>query len=241
MRSLQRICEYCSHPSGGNESKCGHCGAPLRFVEEMVREIEGRSAAGPDSEPGVGGKLVSGLKKVVTGTEEVAADEGKKAIEKVFPAWQWKASAVGIALVVLVGVLIIRSCSLSAPPMAAFTPTGALPQSLQAAASCEPAPDGHGDVCTIPVGDPLLDGNITGGSGLKFTVRTDSSADTAATIDKWRAAGPAIVSEGTAFVAISRSVSVWYADSQSGLHLETGAFANRAGAQTFLLRSGLVR
>ncbi len=232
MNTLDRACEYCSHRNSAADARCGHCGAPLRVIDEAVHRI-GKVAE----------RELPAAEKVVRGLEEGAAASGeavKKVAGKVFPAWQWKAALGASAVMVLLVVLILRSCSLSMPSMGNLTPVDAVPE-LRAAATCQSSQTGGGEACTVAADDPLLAGGITGGRPLTFTIRTDSPEQAAASIGRWRSSGGAIVSESPAFVAISSSVTVWYADSQSGLHLETSAFANRAGAQTFLFRSGLVR
>lgn len=239
MYSPHQVCEYCSHRNSGVESLCSHCGAPLRAVGEVLDEV-GKAAAGVA--PVVAGveKLASGLGKAAEGTEKSAGDATAEK-NKVFPVRQWQAALVGIVALVVFAVLVIRSCSVDAPAIGDLTPVDTLPELMQAVATCHPAPNGRGDECVVAEDDPLLSGGITNGRALTFTVRTDPPDRTGDTIGRWRASGAVVVADGTVFVAISPSVAVWYADRHSGLHVETSSFANRAGAQTFLFRSGLVR
>jgi hypothetical protein len=239
VNSTHQTCEYCSHRNSGADSRCGHCGAPLKAVGDVLGEL-GRTAAG--IAPVIIGaeKLASGLEKAASGGEQAATD-AKKEEAKVFPAWQWKAALGGAVALVLLAVLVLRSCSTGAPAIGDLTPVDTLPELMRAVSTCQPASGGQGDSCVVSADDPLLSGGITGGRALTFTVRTDPPDRIGDTIGRWRTSGAAIVSDGTAFVAIGPAVTVWYADRHSGLHLETGSFANRAGAQTFLFRSGLVR
>ena len=204
--------------------------------------IEGLGKAAAGVAPVIVGaeRLVGGLEKAA-GDAEKSAEDTKKEASKSFPAWQWKAALAGIAAMVVLAVLILRSCSVDAPAIGDLTPVDTLPELMRAVSTCHEAPDGEADVCVVAADDPLLSGGITGGGALTFTVRHDPPDSIGATISRWRSSGGAIVSDGTAFVAIGPAVTVWYADRHSGLRLETSSFANRAGAQTFLFRSGLVR
>ncbi|NKY87255.1 hypothetical protein [Nocardia veterana] len=253
MRPVQRICEYCSHIGSGDESRCGHCGAPLRVLGELARDAGEIAAAASGVEPAGAGKLLTGLtaalggaEKLVAGAEKLAGDvhsaedATKQELKKVFPAWQWKAALGGIVVMILLAVLLLHSCSTNVPAIGELTPMDALPVLIRGAADCHPEPTGQGDTCVVAADDPLLSGAITGGRPLTLTMRTDAPDRIDDAIARWRSSGGVVVADGATFVEIGPAVTVWYADRNSGLHLETSSFANRAGAQTFLLRSGLV-
>ncbi|NKY59839.1 hypothetical protein [Nocardia flavorosea] len=92
----------------------------------------------------------------------------------------------------------------------------------------------------IAASDPLLSGGITGGGELLLRVQVVAPVELTQTVRKWRSTGGSVVSDGMVFASISASSSVLYADTDSGLRIDTGSFANKAAAQTFLSRSGLL-
>ncbi|WP_040834087.1 hypothetical protein [Nocardia brevicatena] len=157
---------------------------------------------------------------------------------------------VGLVLVLLV-FLMMRSCSISPPSMSGlggFEPPGAtdgavveLPGPLRSA-SCRPQGAGTGvERCVIAAGDPLLFGGIMGGRELTFQVQRVQPGQLTQTIQQWRSAGGTVVADGEVFAAINASSAVLFADTASGLRVDTGSFTDRAGAQTFLARSGLLQ
>lgn len=149
---------------------------------------------------------------------------------------------------------MVKSCALTAPqltgpaglagpggPVAAGDPVSALPGPLQSA-SCRPHAETDGvRSCVLDVGSPLLMGDITDGRPLAFQVQTAPSGVLAQAVAQWRSAGSSVVADGDVFAAISASSAVWFADTRSGLRIDTGAFADSAGARTFLVRSGLLQ
>ncbi|WP_328404139.1 hypothetical protein [Nocardia sp. NBC_00403] len=225
------ICQYCSHRNiGGALARCTHCGAPLRAAAHKV------AAA------------VESTAHVVEKTADKAVETAETAAKVVagYPRWQWRALGILIAVFVGVGVVVARSCSFSLPSMPLAPPpqagAGALPESMRSGSSCE-----HFDVaqqvdkCVIVAGSPLLAGGIAGSKELAFYAQSSSPQQLNDIIRRWRTAGGTVVADGQVFAAIGPSATVWYADTRSGLSIETGTFTGKAAAQTFLTRAGLTR
>ena len=174
-------------------------------------------------------------------------DPTEAGLRRRYPRWQWQLTGglLVAALLVLV-ILVIRSCSFAPGPLTAAPgfdgaagPTASLPDALRNA-SCRAQQDNAGGrSCVLAADSPLLRGGITGGRPLTFHVRTARPAPLARTIDQWRQASTTVLSDGAVFAALSASAALWYADTESGLRLDTGAFDSAAGARTFLSRSGL--
>ncbi|MEU6560563.1 hypothetical protein [Nocardia nova] len=197
-------------------------------------------------------KLAGEAGRVVTGSahaaEKAGVEAGKAvgAVEKAaaaitLPVLGWKATLAVIAVLLTAAFLVIRSCSIDVPSIGQLAPVESLPEMLRTASTCDRDDDAAVRNCVIAAEHPLLTGGITGGRSLTFTVHTDSPAGATSVVNQWRAAGGTIVAEGDVFVAVGPSVTVRYADTRTGLRFETATFANRAGAQTFLYRAGLVR
>ncbi|MBO0855428.1 MAG: hypothetical protein J2P18_16880 [Nocardia sp.] len=250
MNIPERVCEYCSHTNQGSETRCGHCGAPLRAIGHVIGEA-GRITTEMDAEGVLGpaallaGRVLGGMKSVIEDgggaqTPDGKSSDGKSQEPKGFPMWQWLAVLVGIVAMVVVAVVALYSCSDSAAPVGDIGPVSSLPGVLQTVSSCQLLPDDQGRRCTVPAGDPLLAGGITGGRELSYSVRVDPPSRIHQTISGWRAARPSVVTDGASFVAISSAQVVWYADTVTGTHLETTSFTSRAAAQTFLRRAALV-
>ncbi|MGW1742639.1 hypothetical protein ACWCPQ_27970 [Nocardia sp. NPDC001965] len=179
-------------------------------------------------------------------------DEAETVVQKHHPKWQWRAAGgIAVAVLLVLAFLMVKSCTLTGPPLtgpsgfgggpvAATDAVAALPGPLQTA-SCRPHDETDGvQSCVLDAGSPLLMGEITDGRSLAFQVQTAAPAALTQAIAQWRAAGGSVVSDGDVFAAISASGAVWYADTQSGLRVDTGAFADSSGARTFLVRSGLL-
>ncbi|MEV2226044.1 hypothetical protein AB0E01_40190 [Nocardia vinacea] len=249
MTLVERVCQYCSHPNAGTESRCGHCGAPLhrlaaatgavaRAGEDVVGETE-KSVAGVAS-------VVAGAESVVTGAEKTVVTGVEKFVQRFPQHWQWRAAIAGIVATVIGSVFaIVQSCSAPLVPSlpdlgASVGAAAALPETVRTAASCQQISTAA-EQCVILAGNPLLAGGITGGRELSLSVTVDSPDRLPANIARWRAAGGTVLADGPVFVAIGPSATVWYANTASGVRIETGSFTGRAGAQTFLSRSGLAR
>ncbi|MEU4839482.1 zinc ribbon domain-containing protein [Nocardia testacea] len=180
-------------------------------------------------------------------------DEAETVVHKHHPKWQWRAAGgIAVAVLLVLAFLMVKSCTLTGPPLtgpAGFGPGGpvaatdavsALPAPLRSA-SCRPHDETDGvQSCVLDAGSPLLMGEITGGRQLAFQVQTAAPAALAQAIAQWRSAAGTVVTDGEVFAAISSSAAIWYADTQSGLRVDTGAFTDSAGARTFLVRSGLL-
>ncbi|MEU2036508.1 hypothetical protein [Nocardia amamiensis] len=225
------VCEYCGHRNTGADSRCGHCGAPLR-------------ASGDKSV--LGNKLPTQVAEVAekVGAEaEKAVAETKKIVGKTYPHWQWRAAGIGILVMIVAAVLGARSCSMALPSVPrGDTPAQAMPSLLRSAASCEALDaTGRGEKCVIAAGNPMLFGGIAGGRDLSFYSELVGPEQLADSLSRWRKARAVVLVDGPVYVAISPSATVWYADTRAGLRLETGTFAGQTAAQTFVSRAGLVR
>lgn len=180
-------------------------------------------------------------------------DEAETVVRKHHPKWQWRAAGgIAVAVLLVLAFLMVKSCTLTGPPLTGppgFGPGGpavatdavsALPAPLRSA-SCRPRDETDGvQSCVLEAGSPLLMGEITGGRQLAFQVQTAAPGALTQAIAQWRSAAGTVVTDGEVFAAISSSAAIWYADTQSGLRLDTGAFTDSAGARTFLMRSGLL-
>lgn len=183
-------------------------------------------------------------------------DEAEEVVHRHHPKWQWRAAAgVAVAALLVLAFLMVRSCALTPPaltgpaglagpaagPAVAADALSALPGPLRAA-SCRPHEETEGvHSCVLAADSPLLMGGITGGRGLAFQVQAADPGPLAQAIAQWRSAGGDVVVDGKVFAAISASAALWYADTTSGLRVDTGAFASSSGARTFLARSGLLQ
>ncbi|MFQ6331529.1 hypothetical protein ACLMAL_36155 [Nocardia sp. CWNU-33] len=226
----ESICQYCSHRNvGGAISRCTHCGAPLRAAAH-------KAAAAVES-----------TAHVVEKTVEKTAGAAETAVKVVagLPRWKWRVLGVLIAVIVVFGVVVVRSCSPSMPSLFAVpqqTAVSALPEALRSGASCvQLNATEMVQKCVIAASHPLLAGGIAGGKELTFHTEVSLPASLSDTIRRWRAAGATVLTDGPVFAAIGPSATAWYADTRSGLRLETGTFTGKAAAQTFLTRAGLVR
>ncbi|WP_067802441.1 hypothetical protein [Nocardia beijingensis] len=219
------VCQYCSHRNTGADSRCTHCGAPLRRAVDTVKSV--------------GEKLPGQVAEVA----EKVGGEAKKFVDKAYPRWQWQAVGVLALLMVVAVVWGLRSCSPSLPSFAqGSAPVRAMPDLLRTAATCQPLDsDGQREKCVVAATDPMLFGNIAGGRDLTFYAELLPRDRLAESISRWRGAGATALVDGPVYAAIGPSATVWYADTRTGLRLETGNFSGRTGAQTFLSRAGLVR
>ncbi|MFC3963060.1 hypothetical protein [Nocardia jiangsuensis] len=223
---LELVCEYCAHRSRGGESRCGHCGGPLRAALD-VAETTVRGAR----------EVVKGAHEVVRNAEKVAGVVGGEWQRFVLPA-------VGVLFAVLCAVLVwscspLRSAVAPPPPVSAAQ---ALPELLAAAAtSCERADAGRrAERCVLPAGSPLLFGGLAGGRELTLHTELAAPEELAATVRRWRSAGGTVLLDGRVYAAVGPSTTVLYADSRTGLLLETSAFTGPGAARTFLNRAGLL-
>ncbi|MEV6325726.1 hypothetical protein AB0M45_31855 [Nocardia sp. NPDC051787] len=224
------VCEYCGHRHTGADSRCAHCGAPLRSSgdKSVVEKLPAQ---------------VAGVAEKVGAEAEKAVAETRKIVGKAYPLWQWRAVGIAIVVMIVAAVLGIRSCSMSLPSLTGGdTPAQAMPGLLRSAASCQPLDStGRGEKCVITASNPMLFGGIAGGRDLTFyseLVEPDQLADS---LSRWRNARAVVLVDGPVYVAISPSATVWYADTRAGLRLETGTFAGQTAARTFVSRAGLVR
>ncbi len=180
------------------------------------------------------------------------AGEAEAVVAAHHPRWQWRAAAgVAVAVLLVLAFLMVKSCALSAPPLTAppglggvsapGDPSAVLPGPLREA-TCRPHDETDGvQSCVLAAGSPLLAGGITGGRALSFQVYSAQPVVLAQAIAQWRTASSEVVVDGEIFAAISASSAVWFADTSTGLRLDTGAFTGSAAARTFLAQSGLLQ
>ncbi|MGK8489545.1 hypothetical protein [Nocardia asiatica] len=220
------VCQYCSHRNTGADSRCAHCGAPLRRAADAAKSAVEKAPA-----------------QVAEVAEKVGAETKRFIVDKAYPRWQWQALGVGMLVLVVAAVFAFRSCSLSLPSLSdATAPVQGMPGALRSAATCQRLDaGGQGEKCVIAANHPMLFGGIAGGRDMIFYVETAQRDRLADSISRWRGSGGTALVDGPVYAAIGPSATVWYADTRTGLRLETGTFAGRAAAQTFMSRAGLVR
>jgi hypothetical protein len=258
------ICQYCAHRNGGAESRCAHCGAPLaatvmheaatgireaatvvRAADELRRLPSERAAGAAGALGRDAGMMAHSLTPQRDSAEKPAPAAGNR-LESMLEQWLagvgWRTVAVILAVLVVLALLLMRGCSaLDMPVVGQVSAVEALPAALHTAASCGPAPGGAGgDRCAIPATSTLLAGGLTGGQELSFSVQVQRPDQLSATIAAWRSGG-VVLSDGGVFIGIGPSATVRYADSRTGIRIETAAFAGRSAAQTFLARAGLMQ
>ncbi|WP_040775649.1 hypothetical protein [Nocardia pneumoniae] len=225
------VCEYCGHRNTGANSRCAHCGAPLRSSGD--KSVVERKLP----------TQVAEVAEKVGAEAEKAVAETKKIVGKTYPLWQWRAVGIAIVVMIVAAVFGVRSCSMPFPVVpSGDTQAQAMPGLLRSAASCQPLDNtGRGEKCVIAADNPMLFGGIAGGRDLTFyseLVQPDQLSDT---MSRWRNARAVVLVDGPVYVAISPSATVWYADTRAGFRLETGTFAGQTAARTFVSRAGLVR
>ncbi|MFE2961036.1 hypothetical protein [Nocardia tengchongensis] len=159
------------------------------------------------------------------------------------PTAQWRAVLAALASLVVIVVLIVRSCSPGLPTIGYTTPVEALPEVLRSAIRCGSSPSlgTDGGTCVIGASNPILAGGVGGGKDLTVAVEVLPADRLSEALRRWRGASPTVLTDGTVFAAIGPASVVWYADTRSGLRVETGSMAGASAAHAFLIRSGLLR
>ncbi|MEV0297704.1 hypothetical protein [Nocardia sp. NPDC050710] len=228
------ICQYCSHRNSSADPRCNHCGAPL--VKALEKAVELGTAVATGGAATVA-SAVAGVEAIESAAKGAENPSGGKA-----PIWQWRAVGMIIVVLSVLGIVVARSCALHLPSVAEVSGAQVLPERLRTAASCQRMdPVQEVDKCVIAGNDPMLWGGITAGRELTFYFQVSASDRLTETIARWRAAGGVIVTDSWVFAAVGPSATVLYANTRTGLRIETGTFAGVSGAQTFLTRSGLTR
>ncbi|GAA5062178.1 hypothetical protein [Nocardia callitridis] len=222
------VCQYCTHRNTGAQSRCGHCGAPLRA---RVRRVETAVEHGVTD-------AVKSAERVVEGASKL-----ESLVTKRHPRVQWLLVAGALGVMVVLAVVAVRSCStMFVAPDGFGANTVTLPAPLRSAATCQPAPEATGsERCVIAADHSILAGGIAGGRAMSFYAEKPTAERLADAVRKWRAAGGTVLVDGEVFIAIGPSETVRYVDTRTGLRLETGAFTGRAAVRTFLDRSGLAQ
>lgn len=260
--SEPRTGEFSSDVLPGAAARYGSLGKYLTEVGKWSKSI-GAAYSGTNSEPagsaGAGSNSgpagnsadnTANRPHVVVTPHLPGTAEGKVAPTYSKQQW-WTAAVLFVVVLALLLFLIIKLGPLAATPPTglagnvgpgmAADPVAALPVPLQGA-SCQAREESDGaSSCVLAADSPLLFGGITGGRALTFQVQTVASAPLGQTIAQWRSAGGEVVADGEVFAVISASSAVWFADTNSGLRVDTGAFASGSGARTFLARSGLLQ
>ncbi|MEV0032728.1 hypothetical protein [Nocardia sp. NPDC050793] len=214
-------CQYCAHRNLVGTPRCEHCGAPLRR----------------DNRPGPTQKGV-----VVPTPAPPAVPLTARLPRRLARLWRPVAAAV-FASTVLVGLawVIMQSSPMEIPRPPVTTAADSLPASIRGIASCRSHNQQQGiDRCVISAHSPMLSGGLANGLDLPFYIQLSSPDQANWLVGRWRGAGSTVVSEGRTVAAISPANAVLYLDTVTGFHLETGSFASKAAARTFLARSGLV-
>ncbi|WP_306360024.1 hypothetical protein [Nocardia sp. CC227C] len=256
-------CGYCSHRNDGDLARCANCGAPLAAPAPKSGPAAdpGPSEAPPSPDhryPALGGAVArighdaesaarfggAALRHGADAFRTVGAVEhgvasGLRTLteRKRYSPRHWLMAVAGLAVLLACGVFVAGRFS---PPVApvATTSSARLPEPLRAA-TCRPYHAEPGERCVLAAGDPLLRG-LSAGRDLTFHVRTPTPDTLAATVERWRASARMIVADGDVFAAVGPSATVHYADTGTGVVLETGAFDGDRSARSFLERSGLL-
>ncbi|WP_433574677.1 hypothetical protein [Nocardia brasiliensis] len=151
----------------------------------------------------------------------------------------------GAGIVLLVGGVIVAAImmvihllpSFSAPDVAASAGVRSLADQLRGVSTCERIY--VDERCVLTAGHRLLWGGLTSGRDLTFWIRPLPQDALGATVRRWRAEGGRILCDGTAFVQISPTAAVRYANARAGVAVETDPFSDRSRAQAFLTRAGV--
>lgn len=242
------ICQYCSHRDSGGHATCPNCGAPLSAPATPAQAaVQPPASADPSARALIG----STLRKVgeIVRDDAAAVRKDAAAVEHAVhtphPRWQWQAAGGAIVVLLVLGFLLVRSCSVSISPPAGV-PFGSavtvLPAPLRAAATCQPMAESATPVerCVIGAKHPMLAGAITSGRDLVFHARLVPRPRLNETVGQWRSAGATVIADGAVFAAVSASAAVQYANPSTGLLLDSGTFAGTTGAREFLERAGLL-
>lgn len=235
-------CPYCSHRNVVAAARCAHCGAPLSEADQPPTGATLSTASAQPAAASGGPKWLSEPAAGLSALSHELSDA-----EQRHPKWLWAVAGLAVAgIVVLAMIVYAVADGFHLPPAPAITGggTGAavenLPEQLRQAASCSPYDTrDKTDKCVVRADDPLLGGNISGGEDLTFYINVLPRDQLTDTVDKWRAAGGAIIEDDTVFAAIGPSADVLYANTATGLRVNTATFASRGSAQKFLSRSGL--
>ncbi|MBF6317725.1 hypothetical protein IU453_13240 [Nocardia cyriacigeorgica] len=245
------ICQYCSHRDSGGHATCTNCGAPLTAPAAPAATAGSQPSSAP--QPSTRAMIGTTLRKVgeIVRDDAAAVRKDAEAVEHAVahaphPRWQWQAVGAAIVVLLVLGFLLARSCSVSIPPpegTAMGSAVTVLPTPLRAAASCRPIAESGVPVerCVVAARHPMLSGSITSGRDLIFHARLVPRTRLNETVGQWRSAGSAVLADGAVFAALSASAAVQYANPSTGLLLDTGAFASSAGAREFLSRAGLLQ
>jgi hypothetical protein len=221
------LCDYCRRALPTDAVECDHCGAkpPRR---------------GPLSAAGLPDLARNLLADVSRDQLEHEADRlwpalAAKVLEKPL---HWAAGAVGVLLTSILS--LAAGCHVLLPhPAAGSDPVALLPMSLRIAASCSVYDTGrHTERCVIPAGSPLLMG-IDGGGDVSFYVESAAREQLSTAISQWRAGGGTVIADNAVFLAISPAHNVLYANTRSGLRVDTDTFADSQSAQAFVDRTRL--
>ncbi|MBL1079786.1 hypothetical protein JK358_35830 [Nocardia sp. 2] len=218
---MESICRFCRHVIGHAATACEHCGAPLT-QHTTSHEPDPPTAPTPSTATTVG----SGLLALLTARARP----------------RWRAVVVTILTAAALGWVALRSlagCELMFTTPGVSPIVAALPKQLRSAATCTPV-DAGVQRCVLTPEDALLEGDLTGGKPLTFDARLVAPAPLADTLARWRVNGAVrLDGEGT-FVATGPTTSVWYAQSRSGLRIDTSPFVSADAGWTFLGRAGLL-
>ena len=220
------LCDYCGHPLAAAATGCEHCGArtprtELSSIAAELPKLAERAAVevAPALESGAGGAaaLAAGL---------LAQPQ------------RWLAGAASALVMALLA--LTASCHFFGPhPAASGDPTNLLPAALRLGASCTAYDTArHTDRCVVAAGSPLLMG-IDDGQGVTFYAEALPHDRLSAVVQQWRAGGGTVLADNAVFASISPARNVLYADTRTGLRIDTDTFPDSQSAQTFLTRCRL--
>jgi hypothetical protein len=214
---LGLVCAYCAHKLVEGAAHCLHCGAPAHAAETGLEQSPAKPPPPQQHE-----------------SPEPPPPEGES--ENSWLSWL----AVGLLVLIVVVTVIVVARHRMAGPAPATDPVLALPEPLRSAATCTVQEPARSE-CVVVAADPLLREGLTGRRDLAFTATLVPRDQLAAIVAQWRRQGGKIIAAGTVFVDVSPSAGVRYANSATGLRIETVTFTSEMSARTFVMRAGLAR
>lgn len=232
---LDLVCAYCAHRVLAGALHCVHCGAPARAAAHPPSHTD-PARPGPGVAPTATAKPVSSQEPNTANPVESPKPSAEEDM------WQtWVPPLVLAAVLVIVLVAVVRLFS-GEESRQVTNPVDALPGPLRTAATCQPDAGGAArSRCVVRAGHPLLTGRLSGGQDLDFYAQLLPEPNLAVTLARWRDQGGRIITDGTVFAAVGASRNVLFADTRTGLRIDTAALADERSAQDFAVRAGLTR
>lgn len=217
------VCAYCGHLLAEGVSHCANCLAPVRHDHKHKPEVK-----------------AAAVKPAAARKEEREVAEHHEPVAKAhsrFPSWLGPFAF--FVIMVIVAIVAVRWHGPSHPRQQFTDPVAVLPPALRDNAEChQPAPD-HSVECTVHATNMLLRPNLSGGRDLTVHAQLLPADQAAAAVTTWRNQGAEIVLNSKVVTAIGTSLQVLYANTTTGLILETTTLRTLPDARAFVSRAGL--